>query len=443
MLWYGNWLVPHYEGAPDMWNTKPPLLIWLQVVSMKFLGISEFAIRLPAAISGLLTAMILFRFSSGYLKNIGAGLLTSMVLCTTMAYLMNHGARTGDYDALLVLFMTASALCFFKYMQGERNYAFHFWILLSMAVLTKGVAGMMLIPGLFIFLVFQKKLVSTFQHKKIWLGSGVFILLVAGYYLSRETVNPGYLEAVYNNEIGGRYLETLEAHQHPFDYYYEQMKPRGFRYWFWFVLPAFVAGFLNSSQKIKTFTLFNFLMVFPLFIILSLGGTKLEWYVLPIYPFLVMQIGWFLYNILKFTISFISHNYFKKFAALLILALLFYIPVNNGLKWIHDFKEFPWDVEPHQPGYWLKNAMERKRNLNDHVVLYEGYSGQIDFYLNRLKKQGITTELKFQATGLNKGDKVLVNQQKIELQLKDKYSLQLLEEKYGCRLYLITGMHEK
>ena len=31
----GNYLVATFDHKPDLWNTKPPLLLWLQVLSMK------------------------------------------------------------------------------------------------------------------------------------------------------------------------------------------------------------------------------------------------------------------------------------------------------------------------------------------------------------------------------------------------------------------------
>ena len=32
MLANGNWSVTHFNGHPDMWFTKPPLMIWLQAI---------------------------------------------------------------------------------------------------------------------------------------------------------------------------------------------------------------------------------------------------------------------------------------------------------------------------------------------------------------------------------------------------------------------------
>ena len=39
---------------------KPPLFIWMQVLSMKVFGINEFAARFPNAIGGIITLLILY-----------------------------------------------------------------------------------------------------------------------------------------------------------------------------------------------------------------------------------------------------------------------------------------------------------------------------------------------------------------------------------------------
>ncbi|MCF6185312.1 MAG: glycosyltransferase family 39 protein, partial [Bacteroidales bacterium] len=39
---------------------KPPLFIWMQVLSMKVFGINEFAARFPNALAGIITLLVLF-----------------------------------------------------------------------------------------------------------------------------------------------------------------------------------------------------------------------------------------------------------------------------------------------------------------------------------------------------------------------------------------------
>ena len=45
---------------------KPPLFIWLQVISMKLFGINEFAARFPDAICGIRTLNIIYYFGRKY-----------------------------------------------------------------------------------------------------------------------------------------------------------------------------------------------------------------------------------------------------------------------------------------------------------------------------------------------------------------------------------------
>ena len=110
MLYDGDFIVTHFDGQPDMWNTKPPLLIWLQVISMKFNGVNEVSVRLPSAIAAFLSCLVILIFSMRYLKQFWFGFIAIIVLITTQGYISVHATRTGDYDALLTLFTTLSGL---------------------------------------------------------------------------------------------------------------------------------------------------------------------------------------------------------------------------------------------------------------------------------------------------------------------------------------------
>lgn len=108
----GDWVVTHFEGQPDMWNTKPPLLIWLQTIFFKLIGPGELALRLPSAIAALMTCVILLHFASKHLKNNLLGILTVIVLVTTHGYIGMHSARTGDSDTLLTFFFNSKYVVF-------------------------------------------------------------------------------------------------------------------------------------------------------------------------------------------------------------------------------------------------------------------------------------------------------------------------------------------
>ena len=46
-------LVTTYGYAPDLWNTKPPLLIWLIYASVELFGPTVWALRLPSMLASL------------------------------------------------------------------------------------------------------------------------------------------------------------------------------------------------------------------------------------------------------------------------------------------------------------------------------------------------------------------------------------------------------
>ena len=58
MIKSGNYLTVQIDYAP-FWE-KPPLFIWMQVLSMKLFGINEFAARFPNAVCGIVTLVFLF-----------------------------------------------------------------------------------------------------------------------------------------------------------------------------------------------------------------------------------------------------------------------------------------------------------------------------------------------------------------------------------------------
>lgn len=116
-----RWLVTTYEYKPDMWGTKPPLLIWCQALMIEMLGPTKLAVRLPSALAGLATVSLLFVFSYKKIGRWPAGLLASFALLTASGYLKTkHSVRSGDFDALLVCWCAYYLIAFFCYIETGR-----------------------------------------------------------------------------------------------------------------------------------------------------------------------------------------------------------------------------------------------------------------------------------------------------------------------------------
>ena len=121
MFHSGDYIVTFFDYCPEMWNTKPPLLIWCQVFFMHIVGTNEIAIRLPSALAVFATCITLLVFSLRYLKNFWLAFIAIITLITCDGYVGTHISRTGDYDALLTFFTTLSCLLFFAYSETKKT----------------------------------------------------------------------------------------------------------------------------------------------------------------------------------------------------------------------------------------------------------------------------------------------------------------------------------
>jgi 4-amino-4-deoxy-L-arabinose transferase-like glycosyltransferase len=81
---------------------KPPMFIWMQAISMSVFGVSEFAARLPNAICGALTLLLLFRIGSSLHSN-RFGLLWILVYAGSI--LPQFYFRSGIIDPWFNLFI--------------------------------------------------------------------------------------------------------------------------------------------------------------------------------------------------------------------------------------------------------------------------------------------------------------------------------------------------
>lgn len=157
MKYNHNWIVTMNNNKPEMWQTKPPLMIWLEVISMNIFGVNELAVRLPSALSGLGICLMLFFFFVKKYKEPLLGLLSVAVLVTSDGFIHSHATRHGEYDVLLTMFMAGYALFYFLYLEEETpKYIYASISMLILAALTKGIESLLFLPALFIYTIYKR-----------------------------------------------------------------------------------------------------------------------------------------------------------------------------------------------------------------------------------------------------------------------------------------------
>jgi 4-amino-4-deoxy-L-arabinose transferase-like glycosyltransferase len=425
----GNLIVTYFDGSPEMWNTKPPLLIWMQVFFMKIIGVNELAIRLPSAIAAFFTCITLLIFSRSFLKNSWLGWIATFVLITSCGYISMHATRTGDYDALLTLFTTLSGLFFFAFCETKKyRYLYLFFCFTALAVLTKSVTGLLFLPAILIYSIVQNQFIPLLKSKHTYIGLFLFLGLVIGYYVLREANNSGYIAAVQKNELGGRYLSVIEEHQQGFWYYFNNFINVQLTYWYLLIPCGIVTGLVIKNDKFNRLTLFSFLMVLTFFLVISTAKTKLEWYDVPMYPFLALIIANFIYYIFNLLQIFMWINQTLKVNVLpfLFLFMIGITPYQKIIDKTYFPKETSSDKAFYEIGYFLKEAVKGKYDVNNQYLLYDGYNAHVRFYVNILNDKGVQFSFK-DWSKLVPSDVVIAYQNHVQQFVEEHYKYEKLQ----------------
>lgn len=122
----------------NFWE-KPPLFIWMQVLSMKIFGVNEFAARFPNAVAGVITLISIFRIGRQYLNKQFAWF---WVMCYAGTMLTLLYFKSGIMDPWFNLFIFLAIYQFsFLVEKGRKKTiikAFLVGLFLGLAVMIKG-----------------------------------------------------------------------------------------------------------------------------------------------------------------------------------------------------------------------------------------------------------------------------------------------------------------
>jgi 4-amino-4-deoxy-L-arabinose transferase-like glycosyltransferase len=290
MAYNGHWIVAHFNGAPDHWSTKPPLYAWCVALLLR-LGLAPLmALRLPSMLAGLATILLAFMLCRYRLQDRLAGIACGLILLCSDIFVGWHGARTGDRDSFLALFVFVYVIAFGEYLEAEGRQRTR-WIevagiALALSLMSKGAAGVFAVPGLLLYAAIQRRFLTMLRDRRFWIAASCSLLLCGAWYGVREALDPGYLQAVWHNEIGGRYLTTLEGHTENWFFYLwilEKKYKLGF-----LLLPLAAITFSGSNQRRRSVALLCLLTAAVILTILSGSQTKIQWYITPAAPLLAL-----------------------------------------------------------------------------------------------------------------------------------------------------------
>ncbi|MFL5787129.1 MAG: ArnT family glycosyltransferase [Flavisolibacter sp.] len=174
MLETHNYSIPQIDFQP-FWE-KPPLFFWLQVISMRLFGINEFASRLPNALCGILTLLVLFRIGKR-LVNEKFGWMWVLVYAGSL--LPQFYFKSGIIDPWFNLFIFLSIYQLSLYTNNSPGYKVRHILLAGLfcglAVMTKGPVALLIIGLCYCIYAIATRFRNFMPLKDIFL----FLLLTA------------------------------------------------------------------------------------------------------------------------------------------------------------------------------------------------------------------------------------------------------------------------
>jgi 4-amino-4-deoxy-L-arabinose transferase-like glycosyltransferase len=282
MLERGDYLSTWLNGQPRF--DKPILIYWLQSVSVRLLGLNEFALRLPSALAASTWICAICLFARRYADR--GSCLAAAFLAATTAGLTVIG-RGAIADALLNLFLALSMFDIYRYAAdpGPRPNALlrrRVFLWIALGLLTKGPVAL-LVPGAasFLALALQRRLADWWRAVRDPIGWAILLAVAMPWYvLEYGRHGDAFLAGFFMRHNVERFLSPLQGHGGSVLYYLPAILVLLLPY-SGLLLRTLGAlrhpGRVRAGPPLDTFLWCWFLFVFVFF---SLAGTKLPHYLL-------------------------------------------------------------------------------------------------------------------------------------------------------------------
>lgn len=273
----GAWLVPTYDGATYL--DKPAFFFKASALALKAFGDSEWAARLPSAVSAWLWLAVLFAFCRRAYGSTTAGLAVVVIALTP---LFEAFARIVIFDMMLGLFVSLAILAAYRAgeVEGTQRRWWYLWATLAagLATLVKGPVGFLvplLVMSVYHLVSGRRAVIGSFFR---WSHVFLFLAIVLPWFVGLSIACPDFPYYGIMKESIARFTTPEFRRTQPF--YYYGLIIAGCFFPFSLVLPVAIReGFRKSFRLHEADRLF---IVWALVVVafFSLSQSKLPGYIL-------------------------------------------------------------------------------------------------------------------------------------------------------------------
>ncbi len=288
----GDWITPRLNGLK--YFEKPPLQYWATAAAFKLFGEHHWTARWWPVTTTFASVLLMF-WVGRRLYGEAAGLAAAAALGGCTWFILN--GHFNALDAGLSAFFSVALLSFLMAQRADatvlenRNWMLAVWAALALAVLSKGLIGVVL-PGavLALYLLVER---DWRMLTRLHLGKGlaVLLLMTAPWFIAVSWSNEEFARFFFIHEHAERFLTPVHRREGVW-WYFVPLLLLGAMPWTPFIALRLRAGWLReggrgSLQPLRLALIWTgFTVVF-----FSLSHSKLPSYILPVFPALALFIG--------------------------------------------------------------------------------------------------------------------------------------------------------
>ena len=291
MVASGDWLTPRLNDLK--YFEKPALQYWATAAAFSVFGEHHWTARLWPALTGFL-GVIFTGLATARLFNPMAGLIAGTVLASGMLWNMIGHFNTLDMGVSFFLAAAVFALCLAQRdsanPQESRRWQDGSWALLALAVLSKGLIGLVLPAATVVAYSLWQRDWRFILRLRPFRGLAILLIITAPWFIAVSIANPEFARFFFIHEHFERFLTKVHNRYQP-AWYFVPILLLGMLPWVGSLLHALREGTRRQAGQLfqpQRFLLVWIVIVFGFF---SASSSKLGSYILPLFPAMATLFG--------------------------------------------------------------------------------------------------------------------------------------------------------
>jgi len=288
MLARGDWVTVRYNDLK--YFEKPPFQLWMTAIAYAAFGIGEWQARLWVALSGAFGLGISMLAAGRWFgPRVAAG--TGLILLATPTWNIASHFNSLDMGVSAALAGVLAGMLMAQHPRAteeqESNWMAFAWAAMAVAVLTKGLIGIVL-PGT--VLVVYSLIGRDWQvWRRLHIGAGllIFLVIVEPWFVLISMRNPEFVSFFFIHEHFARYLSGVHHRGAPWWYFVPQLVV-GILPWIGLSLGMTIVVREDARRPGFKPSLLLGVWAAVIFVFFSLSGSKLPGYIVPVFPALAI-----------------------------------------------------------------------------------------------------------------------------------------------------------